>query len=70
MEKNSLNEENLSELFFSSNLKLILAIMKFEEADINLIELSNIRKDIMSDLGIPNEITATELKKNLLRFAN
>jgi hypothetical protein len=70
MEKNNLNEKNLSELFFSSNLKLILAIMKYEQADINLIELSNIRKNIMSEIGIPNEINITELQKNLLRFTN
>lgn len=70
MEKNNLNEKDLSELFFSSNLKLILAIMKYEQADINLIELSNIRKNIMSEIGIPNEINITELQKNLLRFTN
>jgi len=60
----------LSDLFFSLNLKLILATIKFEEGDIDLSELVAIRRSIMIELGIPDQITRDALEKSLSRFIN
>ena len=61
-------DKALSDLFFSSNLKLVLAIIKFEEGDIDLAELAAIRRSIMTELGIPDQITRDALEKSLSRF--
>lgn len=63
-------DKTLSDLFFSLNLKLILAMMKFEDGDIDLAELTAIRKSIMTELGIPDQITRDALEKSLSRFMN
>ena len=64
----SSKDKILSDLFFSSNLKLILAIIKFEQGDIDLAELIAIRRNIMIELGIPEQITREALDKSLSRF--
>ena len=61
-------DKALSDLFFSLNLKLVLAIKKFEEGDIDLVELAAIRRSIMTELGIPDQITRDALEKSLSRF--
>ena len=61
-------DKTLSDLFFSLNLKLILTMIKFEEGDIDLAELTAIRLSIMTELGIPDQITKDALEKGLSRF--
>lgn len=61
-------DKTLSDLFFSVNLKLILAIIKYEEGNIELSELTAIRHSLMTELGIPDQITRDSLEKRLIRF--
>lgn len=76
MKKNSANtnqiakDEILADLFFSSNLKLILAIIDYEEGNIDNKELTTIRRQIMKKLGIPNQINKDALAKSLSRFTD
>lgn len=61
-------DKALSDLFFSLNLKLILAMIKFKEGDIDFAELTATRQSIMTELGIPDQITKDALEKSLSRF--
>ena len=64
----SQNDVDVSEMFFSSNLKLISAIMNYENDKISKNDLSLVRLEVMNSLGIPEQISVKSLEKGLMRL--